>query len=287
MASNNSEKWRPVMGYAVAGAVYAYLVWNTRQKKLLAQRPEARDICTDGTGGHHALGGFKTVSIDKSVDVIEKRAFRGCSSIASVTIHKGVGEIREHAFSGCVSLASVNVNSSEEDGMPERAFTTVIASVVPEGMGNLCAGIMSFSNMSFASALDPKGVKKIGANAFWGCSNLASITIPEKMREIEPFAFDGCSSLTSIDLPKGMETIGKGAFVDCTSLRLIIVPDTVKEIGCGAFERCTVLPSVRPSFLLLCLTSSTFFPSILPLFFNLPSFLIPCFIVWLLPSFLP
>ena len=44
----------------------------------------------------------------------------------------------------------------------------------------------------------PNSVTSIVGGAFWGCSNLTSITIPNSVTSIGSFAFGWCSGLTSV-----------------------------------------------------------------------------------------
>ena len=55
-------------------------------------------------------------------------------------------------------------------------------------------------------------VMSIGGMAFYGCSDLTSVTIPESVTSIGSSAFDGCSGLTSITIPNRVTYIGDYAF---------------------------------------------------------------------------
>ena len=87
-------------------------------------------------------------------------------------------------------------------------------------------------------------VTKIGTDAFWSCSRLASITIPEGVTSIGNYAFEDCSSLASVTILEGVTSIGSRAFCYCTSLTSITIPDSVTSIGSDAFSHCTSLASV-------------------------------------------
>ncbi len=84
----------------------------------------------------------------------------------------------------------------------------------------------------------------IGSSAFWGCSNLNSISIPNSINYIDKDAFSGCSSLDSITIPNSVKTIGEWAFCNCKSLTSITIPNSVTEIGDEAFLGCSNLTSI-------------------------------------------
>ena len=89
-----------------------------------------------------------------------------------------------------------------------------------------------------------KGITSVGANAFYQCSNLTSVTIPDGVTSIGSYAFEYCSSLVSITIPDGVTSIGDSAFLRCTNLRKITIPDGVTSIGSAAFWECSSLESI-------------------------------------------
>ena len=52
----------------------------------------------------------------------------------------------------------------------------------------------------------------IGNFAFYGCSELTSVTIPESILYIGYYAFEGCYGLTDLTIPNSVVDIGEGAF---------------------------------------------------------------------------
>ncbi|MDE6300422.1 MAG: leucine-rich repeat protein [Muribaculaceae bacterium] len=77
-----------------------------------------------------------------------------------------------------------------------------------------------------------------------------SVAIPAKImyqgkefsvNEIEEKAFYGASELTSISLPDGIKMVPQYAFQDCTSLETVKIPVTVTELGANAFAYCESL----------------------------------------------
>ena len=87
-------------------------------------------------------------------------------------------------------------------------------------------------------------VTSIGYGAFYGCSNLTTITIPESMKNIGDYAFYGCSSLTTVTIPEGVKSIGAYTFSGCSSLTTITFPSSVTSIGASAFSGCSSLTAI-------------------------------------------
>jgi len=74
----------------------------------------------------------------------------------------------------------------------------------------------------------------IPKGAFFGCTNLTSISIPDNIRTIGEMAFAG-SGLTTIIIPNGVIAIGEMAFATCVDLTSITIPNNVTFIGDRAF----------------------------------------------------
>ena len=194
------------------------------------------------------------ITIPESMTSIGELAFAGCSSITTITIPEGVTSIGNGAFAGCSSITTINVAEGNANYDSRGGCNAIIET----GSNTLIAGC--------AATIIPEGVTSIGAYAFEGCLNLATITIPESVTSIGVFAFRGCkfssitipegvtsigdwafafcSSLTAITLPEGVTSIGEDAFDGCSSLTTITIPESVTSIGRSAFLECTSLTSI-------------------------------------------
>lgn len=143
---------------------------------------------------------------------------------------------------------------------------------LPEGITEIADG--AFENCKSVKTVTlPSSLRRIGAYAFRGCTNLtickafsSSLDHPEPLGE---GAFSGCSSLARSILnpcapvtkipkdcfskctcmiefyfPDGLEDIESGAFSGCSRPEKLVIPEGVKKIGNGAFSRCSGLTSI-------------------------------------------
>ena len=87
----------------------------------------------------------------------------------------------------------------------------------------------------------PKSIRKIGAGAFKGNTNLRSVVIPSSVMDIARSAFEDCTELQSVTLPASITKIDYKTFNNCINLKSISIPNTVEEIAfssmcCGLRE---------------------------------------------------
>ena len=90
----------------------------------------------------------------------------------------------------------------------------------------------------------PNSITSIGNRAFSYCGGLASVIIPNSVTSIGDEAFSHCSGLASVTIGNSVTSIGEWAFCDCSSLTSVTIPNSVTSIGEYAFYKCTGLTSV-------------------------------------------
>ena len=87
-----------------------------------------------------------------------------------------------------------------------------------------------------------EGVTSICDYAFYGCSNMRSVSIAETVTKIGTdkytgygygYCFYGCTSLTQITIPRNVKTIAYSSFYGCTNLTAI-------EVAYGNTSFCSV-----------------------------------------------
>lgn len=102
----------------------------------------------------------------------------------------------------------------------------------------------AFYEDSVSSVDLPATLKKIGENAFYRTSLLASVNIPEGVTELGTKCFYG-SGISTARLPKSLRIMGETVFGACGNLKRIVVPEGVKELQLDAFAECEKMESIK------------------------------------------
>ena len=191
--------------------------------------PDGVKILRDGL--FYGCSALTSVTVPDAVERIDWYVFRYCDSLETLHIGSGVSSIGEGAFYDCPALSSITVDAEN---------------AVYDSRDESNAVIETYSNTLLLGCFNttiPEDVKKISRLAFYGCEELASITIPESITSIGREAFCG-SGLRSIAIPENVVSIGKSAFSNCDSLSEISIPSKVESIESCAFSFCSNISSV-------------------------------------------
>ena len=199
----------------------------------------------DGVGGYTVTSGkfFKEGSViipeiydGKPVTKIADGAFEGNTYLTSVTIPSTVTEIGENAFKGCTNLREIAFDNVKPNASLQANARFAYAGTYTLSVGTPTYTLTNASNQKITTV--QSGVKKIGAKAFYGCTNLASIDA-SRATEIGEEAFAECSSLQSIVFGNNLLSLSNGTFSGCSSLKLVDLPSSLTTIGDRCFENCT------------------------------------------------
>jgi hypothetical protein len=214
------------------------------------------------SGAFYNCGSLTDIEIPSGVTTIGEYAFYNCSSLTNITIPDGVTTIGSSAFYNCNHLTSITlpfVGAMLNEPYSSSHFGYIFGA-------NSYSNNSSFVPSSLKTVVITGG-KSIGANAFYNCSGLTSITIPDSVTTIGESAFSntgiwnnasnnsviymgkwvvGYKGTLSGSLSLRADTIGIGdrAFYNCWGLTSITIPDGVTVIGAGAFSDCGGLTSI-------------------------------------------
>ena len=160
-----------------------------------------------------------SIMIPDGVTSIEKGAFSGCKSLTSVVIPDSIISVGEYVFYSCSSLRSVilpeNITSIGKwtfSNCSSLALITLKASSIESfcksNINNLLCSAqcltkrhLLINDMDSTELIVPDSVTILNDYAFYGCSNIVTITLPETLSQIGEHTFDDCESLQSIRVP--------------------------------------------------------------------------------------
>ncbi len=141
----------------------------------------------------YAIGKTETsFVIPNGVTSIGVDAFRGCNNLTSITIPDSVTSIGVSAFKECSSLASI---------------TLPFVGTLKDGTGKTYFGaIFGASAYKYNGGSIPQTLKKviitggeiIDSYAFYGCTNLVTVSIPKSITRLNYHIFDRCDNMESV-----------------------------------------------------------------------------------------
>lgn len=187
--------------------------------------------------------------ISSSVQIIEDRAFAGCSKITTIEINNTVKHIGLGAFENCSSISEITVpfigmgykldnrtNELTNDFDTNNVFGYIFGASDREDNNTKVNNIKSVTI---------SGSYNIPEFAFYNCSKLKTVVLNDDVEEIGQAAFSNCSSLTSLSLPLNLKVIDEYAFLECKSLTKIELSENIKTIGDCAFIGCKKISAIN------------------------------------------
>ena len=162
-----------------------------------------------------------SVQMGAGLHGIGERAFAGCANLKTVNIPEGVADIGEEAFSGCLSLALVEYQAADAGSNDTNIFsgagnggdgiTLYIAESVLSLPANLffVIGVNSLHpNLTAIEIAENSRLEEIGEGAFKECLKLKEVSLPASVKKVCAEAFYGCSALVKAVVPSAADIDG-------------------------------------------------------------------------------
>ena len=164
-----------------------------------------------------------SVSIPSLVTSIGNEAFSNCSKLSSINIPDGVKTIGQYAFSNC-PISELHFGKSvyslgTSDGTAEApAFSHSIF----DGCSNLKTITVSDDNPYFIAYKDALVIKPDSMMVYCPDLSRTSCTIPATVRKIAANSFENCNNLASVSIPATVKEFADSLWYNCNSLRQVI-----------------------------------------------------------------
>lgn len=178
------------------------------------------DTMQNATGRESTANNIKNVVLEQGFTEIGIGSFGNMGNLTTISLPEGITAIGQDAFRNTFALESVEL---------------------PSTAGSLGWGAFRYSAVSDAKLND--GLLSIGDDCFYGCNNLASISIPTSVTSIGKSAFYGASKLTTVNVPNSVKSLGAEAFSGCSSLEDAYIGRGVVYFK-GTFQNCGSLKTV-------------------------------------------
>ncbi len=220
------------------------------------------ELTTISTQAFNHCSALTSITIPDSVTTIADFAFEGCYYLLSVTIGSGLQKIGSCAFRQCNSLVDVFYSGTEEQwnnisiGSSNNPLTG--ATKYFEYESNVSVSGECGDNLSWEYTFSSGKLTIFGDGAMpdyetnnrpWEKykNHIKEIVVSDGVTTIGANAFYKCIQVTSVTLADGLTTIGKSAFYDCRSITSISLPDSVTSLGASAFALCYSLTDIKIS----------------------------------------
>ena len=204
--------------------------------------------------------------VEYTVTTIGAETFTSCTKLTSVSIPNTITKIGSNAFVACNHLSAVYITDLNK----WSNITFEVIRFETSYSNPLSIAHHLYLNGELVTSLDIQE-GNISAYAFYGCSDLTSVTIGTDVTQIGEAAFYNCSALKSVhwnarncitpgtDRSLGVfyapitefifgnevEVISYGLCRSMDQLTEVSLPNSVKKIRTSAFQDCTNLKTIH------------------------------------------
>ena len=169
------------------------------------------------------------ILLPESLQTIQYRAFMKASITGKLVLPKSLITIGPEAFANCENLTG--------------------SLIIPDSITEISASAYTgtFGGCGFNGVLIlPKGLRKIGDNAFNGNNFKGELNIPDTVTEIGRNAFSYNSFNGNLVLPSELILLGASAFEGCWRLSGIVeIPQNIISIPSRLFYECGAIEGIK------------------------------------------
>lgn len=194
------------------------------------------------------------VNIGNNVERIPAKFVKNQPRITSITIPRSVKVIESEAFMGCTGIDTVDfraIHCEDPAQASEAWFASAHLSVLTIGDGvEHIPAYLAYNQEKIEAVTIPTGVTSIGDFAFSGCSSLS--TVNYNAIDCEGFTtglavrpwFDSCP-ITRLNLGDQVKRIPHHLAYKRVQLDSLVIPASVTQIDNYAFYGCNALKSIE------------------------------------------
>lgn len=160
-----------------------------------------------------------------------------------------VTELRKDSFSSNLTFKSFDFTNFPPSSYKIKKIgddvfkgSSINPNTLPPSVEELGANNF-YGRSDITEVIFPSQLRVLGSSCFQRCSNLVSVKGSYNLKEIGGSAFSFCQKLKTVELSYNLEEIGSDAFLSCNALESINMP-SVKVINSGAFQDCPKLTSI-------------------------------------------
>lgn len=198
-----------------------------------------------GSRAFYGCSSLRNIIIPDSVKYIGFKAFAKCSNLSFVSVGWGIDKLNNGVFDECDLLTTIAITENIKYIAPDTISNVTNIKLNVSDVKNICNGYFGqlfydlrigcegnelyINDQEVTQLIIPDSITRIEECAFYGFSNLLSITIPESVVYIGCSAFSGCFSLNSIIIPSSIIYIGRCAFYEHGLSAIILKSKTLPE----------------------------------------------------------
>ncbi len=180
------------------------------------------DIDVEDRWGEMSAG-LKIVKIESGVTSVGNCAFFGCPILTTVELPDTLLSIGDYAFSKCEKLEEINIpEGTKRIGDLVFDGTNISDIYIPSTITDMGAGALltkDGANIHISDIAAWCNIKRDNTNfqnynvsLYWNDTPLTSVTIPDGVTQITDYAFYGFSNVKTVTVPASVKSIGQRAF---------------------------------------------------------------------------